>query len=167
MKKQPTIKIVLQAFIICFLLIFSQKIVFAQNTIVEKYGQLRIAGNKMVDKNGNEIQLRGMSLYWSQWQGGFYNYNAIKWLRDDWKVTVVRAALAINGTSDGYLVNPSVEKAKIFVRDAGKVIMVISLLLWFLSSYGPSERMKNLGVKLMNAGEQVVHNWGRWLREDG
>lgn len=30
-----------------------------------------------------------------------------------------------------------VEKAKIFVVDAGKVIMVISLLLWALSSFGP------------------------------
>jgi ferrous iron transport protein B len=28
-------------------------------------------------------------------------------------------------------------KAKIFVRDAGKIIMVISLFLWALSSYGP------------------------------
>jgi ferrous iron transport protein B len=35
-----------------------------------------------------------------------------------------------------------VEKAKIFVRDAGKIIMVISLLLWGLSNFGPKERMK-------------------------
>ena len=34
-----------------------------------------------------------------------------------------------------------VEKAKIFVFDAGKVIMVISLLLWVLSTYGPKEKM--------------------------
>jgi ferrous iron transport protein B len=34
-----------------------------------------------------------------------------------------------------------VEKAGIFVKDAGKVIMVISLLLWGLSSYGPPKRM--------------------------
>ncbi len=34
-----------------------------------------------------------------------------------------------------------VQKAKIFVVDAGKVIMVISLLLWALSSYGPGNRM--------------------------
>lgn len=39
------------------------------------------------------------------------------------------------------------EKAKIFVRDAGKVIMIISLLLWFLSSYGPAENMQKLTVK--------------------
>ncbi|MBO9562163.1 MAG: ferrous iron transport protein B [Niastella sp.] len=34
-----------------------------------------------------------------------------------------------------------VSKAKIFVVDAGKVIIVISLILWALSTYGPKERM--------------------------
>ncbi len=34
-----------------------------------------------------------------------------------------------------------VEKAKIFVFEAGKVIMVISLLLWVLSTYGPAKKM--------------------------
>lgn len=37
-----------------------------------------------------------------------------------------------------------VEKAKIFVRDAGKIIMIISLLLWALASYGPPGRMKKI-----------------------
>jgi ferrous iron transport protein B len=40
-----------------------------------------------------------------------------------------------------------IEKAKVFVFDAGKVIMVISLLLWGLSSYGPKERMKAASEK--------------------
>jgi ferrous iron transport protein B len=40
-----------------------------------------------------------------------------------------------------------VEKAKVFVFDAGKVIMVISLLLWVLSSYGPKDRMRNASDK--------------------
>ncbi|MFP5041488.1 ferrous iron transport protein B [Parasediminibacterium sp. JCM 36343] len=37
-----------------------------------------------------------------------------------------------------------IEKAKIFMRDAGRVIMVISLLLWFLSSYGPGDKIATL-----------------------
>ena len=40
-----------------------------------------------------------------------------------------------------------IEKAKIFVFDAGKVIMVISLLLWGLSTYGPAEKMKAVSAK--------------------
>ena len=35
-------------------------------------------------------------------------------------------------------------KARIFVTDAGKVIMIISLILWALSSYGPKERMNQV-----------------------
>ena len=34
------------------------------------------------------------------------------------------------------------EKAKIFVTDAGKVIIIISLVLWALASYGPSGKME-------------------------
>jgi len=34
------------------------------------------------------------------------------------------------------------EKAKIFVMDAGKVILIISVLLWFLSSRGPEKDMQ-------------------------
>ncbi len=34
-----------------------------------------------------------------------------------------------------------IQKAKIFVFEAGKVIMIISLLLWVLSSYGPPQKM--------------------------
>ncbi len=40
-----------------------------------------------------------------------------------------------------------IEKARIFVFEAGKVIMVISLILWGLSSFGPGNRIKNLAAK--------------------
>ncbi|HEU0227644.1 MAG TPA: ferrous iron transport protein B [Arachidicoccus soli] len=40
-----------------------------------------------------------------------------------------------------------VEKAKVFVLEAGKVIIVISLLIWFLSSYGPSKKMQAVDHK--------------------
>jgi ferrous iron transport protein B len=37
-----------------------------------------------------------------------------------------------------------ISKARIFVTDAGKVIMIISLVLWALSSFGPGQRIDNL-----------------------
>ena len=40
-----------------------------------------------------------------------------------------------------------VEKARIFVRDAGKIIMIISLVLWALSSYGPPKKMEAVNTK--------------------
>ncbi|WP_092723317.1 ferrous iron transport protein B [Hydrobacter penzbergensis] len=48
-----------------------------------------------------------------------------------------------------------VEKARIFVTDAGKVIMVISLLLWFLSNYGPDHRISKLEDKYAALMQQM------------
>lgn len=36
------------------------------------------------------------------------------------------------------------EKGRIFIFDAGKVILVISLVLWFLASYGPPKQMERI-----------------------
>ena len=47
-----------------------------------------------------------------------------------------------------------VERAKIFVVQAGKVIMVISLLLWVLSSYGPPKKMKAVTEKYAMLAQQ-------------
>lgn len=49
-----------------------------------------------------------------------------------------------------------VQKAKIFVYDAGRVIMLISLLLWFLSSYGPSGRMDAVEAKYAAAKQHAT-----------
>ncbi|HEX8329613.1 MAG TPA: cellulase family glycosylhydrolase [Hymenobacter sp.] len=97
---------------LAFLLLFANVCVSQAQTIVERYGQLRVSGNRIVDKTGTAIQLRGMSLYWSQWVPKYYNYNTVKWLRDDWRVTVVRAAMAVD--VGGYATNPAAEQAKVF-----------------------------------------------------
>ncbi len=80
-------------------------------TPVEKYGWLRVEGNKIVAQDGKPVQLRGMSLCWSQWFPKHYNYQTIKWLRDDWNCDVVRVAMAVE--MDGYLTHPDMELYKI------------------------------------------------------
>jgi ferrous iron transport protein B len=44
-------------------------------------------------------------------------------------------------------VHTMISKARIFVFDAGKVIMVISLILWALSSFGPGKRMEEIKTR--------------------
>lgn len=36
------------------------------------------------------------------------------------------------------------EKAKVFVTDAGKVIIAVSIVLWFLAAFGPGDEIKNI-----------------------
>jgi len=80
-------------------------------TVVQKHGQLRVQGNRIVDASGAPVQLRGMSLFWSQWMPKYYTANTVKWLRDDWKITVIRAAMAVK--PDGYEKNPEAERKKV------------------------------------------------------
>ncbi|HVT85709.1 MAG TPA: ferrous iron transport protein B [Chitinophagaceae bacterium] len=42
------------------------------------------------------------------------------------------------------VIHTMVSKARIFVTDAGKVIMIISLILWAMSSFGPENRMQKI-----------------------
>src|SRR5690606_37617381 len=52
------------------------------------------------------------------------------------------------------VVTTMIEKAKIFVVDAGKVIMVISLVLWVLASFGPPSQMEAVTTKYALLREQ-------------
>lgn len=49
------------------------------------------------------------------------------------------------------VIHTMISKAKIFVTDAGKVIMIISLILWALSSYGPEKRMAKVEAQYQQA----------------
>ena len=51
-----------------------------------------------------------------------------------------------------------VEKAKIFVLDAGKVIMIISVVLWAMATFGPPARMEAIEMKYARAKQEQPAN---------
>jgi len=67
----------------------------------------------------------------------------------------------------GNVVQTMINKAKIFVFDAGKVIMIISLILWALSSFGPGNRMKELTQHYEQLKQQPNANTVELDREFG
>jgi len=50
------------------------------------------------------------------------------------------------------------EKIKIFVFDAGKIILAISIILWFMASYGPGNEIENSSQKLINSEAYKASN---------
>ncbi|WP_257676041.1 cellulase family glycosylhydrolase [Clostridium felsineum] len=62
----------------------------------------------LCDKNGEPIQLRGMSTHGLQWFPGIINNNAFAALSNDWNANVIRLAMYV--AEDGYATNPSVEQ---------------------------------------------------------
>lgn len=75
----------------------------AQNqTVVEKYGLLQVNNAHVTDKNGQFISLFGNSLFWSisGWGGDkFYNEDVVKFLKEDWNSSIVRATVANIGSA--------------------------------------------------------------------
>jgi endoglucanase len=69
---------------------------------VKTHGQLKVQGTKLVDKKGKPVVLRGVSFGWHNWWPRFYNAGTVKWLHDDWKCTVVRAAMGVE-PDKGYI----------------------------------------------------------------
>ena len=82
---------------------------------VRQTGQLSVKGTQLVDRNGQHVMLRGVSFGWHSFWPRFYNQKSVKWLKDDWNVNVVRAAMGIETGSKGltYKENPEDAKAKI------------------------------------------------------
>jgi hypothetical protein len=84
-------------------------VVNSQNVVTQN-GQLSVNGSQIVNKDGKPVQFVGMSMFWSQWSR-FYNEDVVNTLANDWKCTIIRAALGI--PKDGYLKIPKKEYSKI------------------------------------------------------
>ncbi len=80
-------------------------------TPVAQHGLLRIRGTQLVDRAGAPVQLRGVSLFWSQWGDRFWNEEALRFLATRWDVSVVRAAMGV--AKGGYLEDRERERARV------------------------------------------------------
>ena len=101
---------------------------FGQQTFVGAHGQLNVKGNKIVDKSGDPITLRGMSLYcWATQGTQFFNTSAINHLAQDWKCTVIRIAILPRA----YKSNPTNEIDKVrTVMDACIANGIYAIIDW-------------------------------------
>lgn len=110
---------------IALLLLFSFT-AFAQ---VSKHGQLSVKGTKLTDEKGKHVMLRGVSFGWHSFWPRFYNQETVKWLKDDWKVNVVRAAMGIEVGNDTYIQNPQFATEKIMAVVEGAIANDIYVII--------------------------------------
>lgn len=80
---------------------------------VKKNGKLSLDGVQLVNENGDNVVLRGVSFGWHNWWPRFYTAGSVKTLANDWNATVIRAAIGVE-PEDGYINKPdwSLKKAK-------------------------------------------------------
>ncbi|NLG17080.1 MAG: cellulase family glycosylhydrolase [Fibrobacter sp.] len=85
-------------------LIFGTLTSISAQTPVARHGALTTSDGYLLNKNGNIVQLRGMSFYWSRpdWPGySYYNKATLDFLVDSWKCNMVRVAYAPGQGWDG------------------------------------------------------------------
>jgi endoglucanase len=101
--------------------------------IAGQYGQLKVSGTMLTDSNGNPVQLRGVSSHGLQWFPQYANKNVIKWLRDDWKATLWRAAMYTEpGDTNGYISNSAVKQRVIDSVEAAIELGVYVIIDWHI-----------------------------------
>jgi endoglucanase len=110
---------------------FSDTPIAEQESPVALNGNLSVSGTHIVNEDGEPVQFKGMSLFWSQWGGKYYNENAIAHTRTYWNASIVRAAMGINGEANGYLVDPVAEKQKVIdAVDAAVNLGIYVIIDW-------------------------------------
>ena len=87
--------------------------IFSNAQFVKKHGQLKVVGTQLVDQNNEPIMLRGMSYGWHSLWPRFYNKESVKWLKNDFKCNVVRAAMGIELGDSSYIKQPEFSKKKV------------------------------------------------------
>ncbi len=109
-------------------------------TPVAKNGQLSIKGTQLVNRDGKAVQLKGISSHGLQWYGEYVNKDSLKWLRDDWGITVFRAAMY---TADGgYIDNPSVKNKVKEAVEAAKELGIYVIIDWHILNDGNPNQNK-------------------------
>ncbi|MEC1546777.1 cellulase family glycosylhydrolase [Bacillus rugosus] len=109
-------------------------------TPVSINGQLSIKGTQLVNQDGKAVQLKGISSHGLQWYGDFVNKDSLKWLRDDWGITVFRAAMY---TADGgYVDNPSVKNKVKEAVEAAKELGIYVIIDWHILNDGNPNQNK-------------------------
>ena len=66
------------------------------------HGKLRVSGTKILDANGQEYQLKGVSTHGLQWFPEYVNRDTFRTIRDEWGANVIR--LAMYTDENGYCV---------------------------------------------------------------
>lgn len=77
-----------------------------ENTPVALHGQLRVEGANLVNSAGQNVQLKGVSSMWLNYEGSGYaeSLDALLWMRDNWNLSVIRAAMGVE-PNGAYLSN--------------------------------------------------------------
>lgn len=90
--------------------------VSATGTPVAVHGELSVRGSGLVDKNGNDFQLQGVSTHGIAWFPQYVNKAAFQTIRDEWGANCIRLAM-YSAENSGYCTGGNQSELKQLVND--------------------------------------------------
>lgn len=102
---------------------------------------LTVVGNKVL-VGGKAESLAGNSFFWSNtgWgQEKFYNARVVKWLKNDWKTTIVRAAMGVDNNGS-YLSDPDANLSRVETVVNAAIANDMYVIIDFHTHYGESHK---------------------------
>jgi len=95
---------------------------------------LAVKGSQLVTESGQSVMLRGVSTHGLQWYGKFANESVVKWLKGDWKISVIRASLYVDAKDQGYLADSSLKNRVTTLVDAAVKEGIYAIIDWHIYS---------------------------------
>lgn len=80
---------------------------------------LTVDGTRLVDSEGNPVQLKGISTHGLAWYPGYVNADCFKQLKEEWEIDVIRLAM-YTGESGGYCSGGDKDGLKSLIRNGVK-----------------------------------------------
>jgi len=102
-----------------------------QFNVVEVNGQLAVVGNKIVNKYGDQVALKGVSYGWHNWWPQYFNASSVNTFATNWDCSVLRAAMGVDADDNCYINSPETsEKCVTTVVDAAIIEGVYVIIDW-------------------------------------
>ncbi len=112
----------------------------AEQTPLERYGRLSVSDGQLVDEDGDAVQLKGVSTHGLAWYPQYANESALRTMRDQWGVEVIRLAM-YTAEYNGYCTSDAANRKKLRRQifdavDAAEKLGMYVIIDWHILSDG-------------------------------
>ena len=101
---------------------------------VQKYGALQVKGIQLCDKEGNPVQLAGLSTMGYQWFGQCYTKESITKMVKDWHISILRLAMYVE--EGGYNYKPEIKDEMCNLIDICEELGIYCIMDWHILTPG-------------------------------
>lgn len=113
-------------------------------------GWLKVSGTKLLNKDNQEIQLRGISTHGIQWFDKLYTYHNMKKLKEDWNINVFRIAMYTAPEQEGYVKDKELKHKVIEMIEYAKRLDMYVIIDWHILGDNNPNQYKSAALEFFD-----------------